>query len=469
MFPATWLDHQRRDEYWKKGSVCEDWSAIACPVFAVGGWLDGYTQTIFRLVENLKAPCKGLVGPWGHKEPQRGVPGPAIGFLQECVRWWDQYLKEEDRGIDRDPAMRVWLQDYVPPQPHFLERPGRWLAFKEWPTAKLSVKKLNLAGGRLGSKRIPKTKEVGVIRSPLTVGIKAQEWCPYGQGRIAAESATDQREDDGGSLCRDSEPLADPINIVGEARANLRIAADKAQALVAVRLNDISPDGTSALISFGLLNLAHRNGSEHPSPLKPGKFYDVEILLKPIAQTVPKGHRLRVAISSSYWPMAWPSPENATLSVDLNATHLELPVLPAGSRIPSAPFQPAEYAQAGAITVSAPARETRRIDYDVESESTVFRIESDDGRYVIDEIGTEIGSTRFKTYAVGRHDPLSAATTVSCSQTYRRGDWDVRVDAELAVICDQSHFQLNGKIRAYERGKPFRSRDFVRRIRRDCM
>src|SRR5437868_365157 len=129
MFPAVWLNHQRRDAFWKHGSICEDWDAIECPVFAVGGWLDGYAQTVLRLVENLKAPCKGLIGPWGHKEPQRGVPGPAIGFLEECTRWWDQYLKGEDRGIDKDPAIRVWLQDYASPRPHFLERPGRWLSF----------------------------------------------------------------------------------------------------------------------------------------------------------------------------------------------------------------------------------------------------------------------------------------------------------------------------------------------------
>jgi hypothetical protein len=116
-FPARWLQHQRRDDYWKQGSICENWNAIACPVFAVGGWLDGYTQTVFRLVENLKSPCKGLIGPWGHKEPQRGVPGPAIGFLQECLRWWDQSLKGQDRWhqdapyyfVDGEQTVSFWI------------------------------------------------------------------------------------------------------------------------------------------------------------------------------------------------------------------------------------------------------------------------------------------------------------------------------------------------------------------------
>ena len=103
LFPAEWLKHQRRDAFWKHGSVCEDCDAIECAVLAVGGWLDGYTPTIINLVENLKAPCKGLIGPWGHKEPHRGVPGPAIDFLRECKRWWDQWLKGIETGRREGP------------------------------------------------------------------------------------------------------------------------------------------------------------------------------------------------------------------------------------------------------------------------------------------------------------------------------------------------------------------------------
>ncbi len=124
----TWLSHQRRDEYWRPASVSEDYSAIQCPVMAVGGWADGYTNAIFRLLEHVEVPCHGLIGPWGHKYPHLGVPGPAIGFLQELVRWWDHWLKGEDTGIDEDPALRAWMQDSVPPRAAYEERPGRWVA-----------------------------------------------------------------------------------------------------------------------------------------------------------------------------------------------------------------------------------------------------------------------------------------------------------------------------------------------------
>ncbi len=100
-YEYEWLRHQRRDDYWKQGSVCEDFSAIECPVYAIGGWADGYTEAVLRLVAGLGAPSKGLLGPWSHAFPDEVEPGPAIGFLQECLRWWDRWLKGEDDGDRR--------------------------------------------------------------------------------------------------------------------------------------------------------------------------------------------------------------------------------------------------------------------------------------------------------------------------------------------------------------------------------
>ncbi len=89
----TWLRHQRRDGYWAHGSVCEDLSAIDVPVLAVSGWADGYSNAVFRLLEGLDVPCEGFIGPWSHAYPHLGRPGPAIGFLQEVVGWWDRWLR----------------------------------------------------------------------------------------------------------------------------------------------------------------------------------------------------------------------------------------------------------------------------------------------------------------------------------------------------------------------------------------
>jgi hypothetical protein len=134
-FIESWLSHQQRDAFWKQGSVDENYSAIRCAVYAVGGWVDPYTNSIPRLLEGLPGPRKGLIGPWAHSYPHSAVPKPAIGFLQECLRWWDFWLKDINTGIMAEPMLRFWMPEAVAPEPREGFWPGRWGAEASWPPA----------------------------------------------------------------------------------------------------------------------------------------------------------------------------------------------------------------------------------------------------------------------------------------------------------------------------------------------
>ena len=149
-YSVAWTSHQRRDEFWKQGSVCEDFSAITCPVYMVGGWDDAYRDAIFRLLAGYAGESRALIGPWGHLYPQSGAPGPAIGFLQECVRWWDRWLKDVDNGIEREPKLRAWLQEPVAPAPWYPQREGRWVAEASWPAPGIEQRRLAFGAGTLG-------------------------------------------------------------------------------------------------------------------------------------------------------------------------------------------------------------------------------------------------------------------------------------------------------------------------------
>ena len=319
-----WLKHQRRDAFWKQGSVCEDFSRIAIPVFAVSGWADNYSESVPRLLAGLKGPRLGLVGPWAHSYPHNAAVAPSIGWLQEALRWFDHWLKGADTGIMKEPMYRAWMQDSVPPQTCYSERPGRWVAEKSWPSPRIKPEThwLN-AGGVLSRKKSPARKVP--ICSPLWVGLAAGEVGRYGE---EAEWAPDQREDDGGSLVFTGPPLAKAVEILGAPQVHLEFASDKPQALVCVRLNDVAPDGRSTRVTVGLLNLTHRDSHEHATPLKPGKTYKAVVDLDDIAHAFPKGHRIAVSISTTYWPIAWPSPELATLTISCGKSFLALPVRP---------------------------------------------------------------------------------------------------------------------------------------------
>jgi uncharacterized protein len=465
--PIEWMAHQRRDAFWKHGSVCEDYSRIEAPVLVASGWVDGYTAAVFRLVENMGAPVKGIAGPWGHKYPHVGVPGPAIGFLQECKRWWDRWLKGIENGVEDEPALRVWLQDSEPPKPHFDARKGRWVGFPDWPSKTIRTRTMHLGAGTLMAKK-QRAKPVSVS-SPLHTGSAAGEWCAYALGKIAPEMPLDQRYDDAGSAVFDSERLRAPVSIVGRTMVRLRLAADKPQAQVAVRLNAVHPDGTVERITYGLLNLAHRDSHEKPSPLKKGQFYDVTVELNEIAQTVPAGAVLRLAVSTSYWPIAWPSPEKASVTIDPSRSSVELPVLASEKGLKRVTFKPSERAEIAATTVKREGSETRHLINDIENEMVTFDIRRDDGAYVIDEIGTEIAYTKVKQFSVHRSDPDRTRSRIACTAHYKRGDWDARVESDLVMTCDRTHFHIEGKIRTFDHGRTFMDRDFRKSFKRDCL
>ena len=324
LMAADWIEHQHRDEYWTQGSICEDYSSITAAVYAIGGWADGYSNAIPRLIAGLPGPKKGLIGPWAHAYPHAAEPGPQIGFLQEALRWWDHWLKGIDTGIMDEPVLRAWMQESVRPATTYPERPGRWIAETSWPPADRQLKLLYLSGGSL-SETPGEDREV-IVASSLSTGVTFGEWCPYG---LAGELPADQRPDDGRSVCFDSEPLGAALSrYSARAVVTLDIASDKPSAMIAARLEDVAPDGSSTLVTYGLLNLTHRESHEHPEPLQPGRKYRVKIPLNDIAQAFPAGHRIRLAVATSHWPIVWPSPEKASLSLS-TGQHVVAPCTPA--------------------------------------------------------------------------------------------------------------------------------------------
>ena len=463
--PADWLEHQRRDAFWRHGSVCEDWSAIEVPVLAVSGWADGYTAAVFDLVENLHSPCKGIVGPWGHKYPQDGVPGPAIGFLQEATRWWDRWLRGVENGVENDPALRLWLQESHHPEGHIPQRRGRWIQFDEWPKDH-APQVVHLGSGALLDGP-PEVETISSICSPQTVGLAGGQWCAYGLGKIAPELALDQRGDDSGSLTFDGAPFDEPVHLAGRPVVRLRVSSDAPQAMVAVRLNAVHDDGTSERLSYGVLNLCHRDSHEAPSALVPDEPYDVVVVMKPIAQTVAARQRLRLSVSTSYWPMIWPSPQPARVTVHEHESQIDLPTHPHIAAAPPDLFEPPEDAAHGPVTVVREGAETRHIVHDLGERRTDFIASRDDGVYVIDDIGTEQSFTRVRSSSIVDGEPQTARATVECRATYRRDGWNVRVESDLAMSCDAASFIVTARLAAFDGEELFAERHFHRTIPRD--
>ena len=456
--PAVWLKHQTRDAYWQRGSVCEDIESISAAVLAVGGWGDAYKNAVSRLVSTVEAPVKGIVGPWIHKYPHFAVPKPAIGFLQEALRWWDKWLKGVETGVEGDPAMRLYLMDSVPPKDWYEERPGRWIAESEWPSPSIAMRNWSLAaGGKLFA--APPKLVNRKIATPQDCGMDGGEYCAIWLG---PEMPGEQRADDAKSACFDTV-LKAPLDIVGAPVIRLQLFADRPSAMVAVRLCDVHPDGSSTRITYGVYNLAHRTGHATPKPVVPGETMDISFKLDDIAYSVPEGHTLRVALSTTYWPLVWPSPEPVTLT--LLTGGIDIPERAAGSGN-EVSFEEPEAARPWNTQTVRPASNSRTVERDDKTGLVTLAIVDDFGEIRDADHGLRNGGIARERWTIHPANPLSARGITHWTSTLSRDEWSVRTETFAAMHSDASNFHLTGRIEAFEGDTLVFERDFHETIPR---
>lgn len=437
----VWAGHQARDTYWRHGSVCEDWGAIGVPVLSIGGWADGYMNTVGHLAAHLSAPVQGIVGPWVHQYPHTAVPGPRIGFLQLAVRWWDRWLKGIDNGVDREPAMRLYMLDSAPPDPSAEERPGRWIAEDVWPSPSVQSRTLALSpDGRLGGAG----GEIAArVNTPQHLGLSAGEYFPMG---LEAEMPGDQREDDAMSVCFDGDPLDAPLSLLGSATLRATVSSDRPLAFLVVRLCDVAPDGASVRIAHGMLNLCHRDSREAPAPMMPHERVRIAIPLDLSAYRIAAGHRLRIALSTTYWPFLWPSPEAATVTV--HKGEVDLPVH--SGTAPGWTPPEAETAPPWKHRLLREPSAARRVERDLIRGTVALVVESDTGEAENLSHGLVTGESTWERWEISPSDPLSAAATIRWEQRLSRGDWQVRTEAVARMTATRDALRMTAEVVAYE-------------------
>jgi hypothetical protein len=435
----TWLAHQTRDAYWRHGSVCEDYSAVRAAVLAVGGWHDPYRDTVLRLVEHLPGPAAGLIGPWSHQYPDRGLPpGPAIGFLQETLRWWDQHLKGEETGIMAEPKLRSWISASHPPATTYPELPGRWVGDPAWPSPHVAPIAYALPGAP------------AEVNSPMHTGLDAGRFFPFGND---ADLPPDQRDEDAKSACFDFPVPEDaPVEILGRPRVRLRLRSHARRGQVIARLCDVAPDGSATLVTRGALNLSARHGRDHAEPWAEDAVEDVEFELNAIGHAFPPGHRIRLAVSSAYWPWIWPQPGSAGFSLHSDGSTLELPV-----RTPTTDaITFAEPEQSAPLGVTSPEpeqqRPERRVVRDVAAGTWRLEVDPRYGGTRVYADGLEFTEDALETYTVHESDPLSARTRSDWTIRLHRPalGWDVTIQTRSEIGADAEDFITSNEVTCRE-------------------
>ena len=461
-WPLEWLRQQTDGPYWRHGSLRPNYDAIQIPVFMVGGWRDGYTNSIPRMMTNLTVPCKALIGPWGHELPHLATIQPRVDFLTIMLRWWDHWLKGNDTGLMEEPTLTYYMQDYHPPGP-VSEIMGEWRTLENWPEpAEETVFWLGAAGSLLSRQPETVASDMELLPGSLKMGIGEWKWCMYDPESLPL----DQRAAEAYSLVYSSAPLPEAIELLGQPTLNLTLSSSEPVAQLFVRLCDVAPDGRSTHVSWGALNLTHRDSHNNPTPMEAERPYLVEVELSAVAWRFQPGHRLRLIINNHDWPRLWPAPTLFDLTV-----HHE----PDGFgvlHLPTAPSSPAP------ITLSLPPKRAQSVGTRATTNPWIwqliqerpsnclrFTLGREEGVELLDRSLVE-STFRQLEVSVPEDNPTNNTVKAYATSTMTWPEVKATVTADLQITSTASTFDFDLKVEVFENDKPIADKTWQETIPR---
>lgn len=448
MLLETWLRHQHRDAYWQHGSICEDWSAIQCPVWVIAGWGDGYRNTPATLAAHLEAPVKAMTGPWIHKYPHFAWPKPRADFIGMACDWWHHWLSGEARGVEAWPDQAVYRLEDLRPLRVRAEDPGQWMAAR--PAAERLRKVLHLgAEGALTETAGPPVR----IATSQHCGTASGE---YFTSSPDAELPDDQRPDDALSECWQTGALTEPMDLMGRAVVEAEVSIDQPQGNLIARLCDVHPDGTSTLIARGVLNLCHRASQAEPAPMVPGKAERIALRLDEMAYRVLPGHRLRLAISTAYFPLVLPSP--AAIVAELSSGSLHLPLGDDATEI--AISEPSDPNPMPGYPEVEPSTRGRSVEHDLTRGRTRYVIHEDSGLSEHPRSGLQMRDKRDEAWEISRDDPADCTGTLVFTAVRQRGVWATRTESRVDFRTTPTSYDVTASLTAWEGDSEFLRRDW---------
>jgi len=451
-----WLAHPTLDDQWRQGSLCENYAAIECATYLIGGWRDGYTNCTLRTFANLQCPKKALIGPWLHVQPHVGRPGPRIDHFRETTRFYDYWLKGIDNGIMDEPPLAIYVQQYDPPAASRAMTSGFWRHESSWPLARGREETLVLSPGRLQDDDSGGEPSIETMHYHPSVGTAF--------GMFSAGSPlvlpADQRGEEAYSAVYTGAVLTAPLEILGCPRLILRVDSDAEVIAFAARLCDVAPDGSSALITKGILNATHRDSDSDPSPLVPGQEYELTIALDATSWLFEPGHRLRLSISNADFPNAWPTPTLAASRLHLGGDHPSRLILPVVGEV-TEPLPAPRFAPSPFPLTDDPAEEPRpwRVTHDLMRERTEVTIEgSGTGQPVL---GYILESSSVATASVDERNPAHAWVRGHQVERYRWPGQTIELQSRGEIGSTETAFNVTLQVAITVDGLPHIQRRWV--------
>jgi hypothetical protein len=462
----TYKDQQRDGPFWDRASARDKYESIRIPSFHIGGWYDGYRDSLPRMLENLDAPVKAMIGPWIHTWPHEPYPKPGMEWRHEAVRWFDQWLKGKDTGIMDEPAFAVYVREWHPPGPYLEHAPGHWRYEDGWPIERIKGHTyFPQRNHGLSSEPSPDVEHR--LRYQPSSGVEAG-----GPVMWWGDIAHDQRPTDAFSLVYDSEVLSEKVEILGFPRALLKVSVDAPHANWFVRLSDVAPDGSVTQVTGAGFNGAHRQSARSPQVIEPGKVFSLDVEMHFTSWVFSPGHRIRFAVSNAQWPMLWPTPYLMTSSLYLggeDGARFLLPVVPAGEErapqfLPVAQSAQLEGYESLETATSSGFGEVETVTRDLRNGDALA-------------VATNASATRFPWGIQSTQERIEHRTSDQHPEsTSMSGDFEIKMElgnrvllleGESVFSSDLDNFYLKYTRRLSENGELLRERTWSKTFARD--
>ncbi len=462
----TYKRQQRDGPFWDRAALKTRYDAIEIPTFVIGGWYDGYRDSVPRMLEHMTAPVKAIVGAWHHTYPDSPYPGPGFDWRREALRWFDQWLKDRETGILEEPRLAVYVRRWHPPGPYLEDAPGEWRAEEGWPIERIRDRVLYPGPDRSLAPEAP-AAATEFLRYVPTSGVEAG-----GPVLWWGDVASDQRPTDAMSLVYETPPLQADLEILGFPRALLEVSADAQLAHWFARLSDVAPDGTVTLVTGAGQNGAHRGSARDPRPIEPGEAFQLPIELHFTSWVFPRGHRIRFAVGNAQWPMIWPTPYPMTTTLRLGSagTRLVLPEVPFADRPRPAylPIDPTEEGLPGYesldLGTTSGYGEISEVERNPQTGAAKVVATSESGtRYP----WGEERNTESITHLADDDEPASTSVRGEYSTTVTLPDRTLRWESVVVLRSDRDNFYYTGVRRLLQDGRLVREKRWEQAIPRD--
>jgi putative CocE/NonD family hydrolase len=424
------ISHLKDCPYWRERSLRGHYERIQCPIFVIEGWADWYHTPLLRVFQNVKVPKRALIGPWSHLWPQHAVPGPRIDGDRECLKWFDQWLKGIDTGVLDEPPVTLFVREFVRPSTIIMEDKGSFRSESEWPIARrVETPMYLLAGQALNTEPGKADGADSYDYRAAAVGAAAGM---HGGGPFAPSwvMPLDQRADEAFSLTYTTDKLEQDAEVTGLPRAILHVSSTADIAMFVVKLCDVAPDGTSALVTKGYLNATHRESHSQPSYLEPGEVYELDIELLACAYRFKAGHRIRVDIASGDFQNVWPTPKNCVNTVywgEKRPSRVVLPIIPRQSpELPAPDLKSGPHPLPKREDLSAP---DYSVSQDIINETATVRFKARFG-----------GGANTAKFTVSSKNPARATVEADAKMEYEQFGKKIAVDAQCITESDERAF-----------------------------